>query len=362
MRPSRDRVVTLAGAIVHEVRAENLTFMAGSIAYHAFLSLLPILVLVLAAISTFGDQSLVEAFLRLTQSVLTRGAGEVIVGELSATRGSLSASLVGGVVLIWGTLRIFRGLDQAFSDIYESEAENTFLDQVGDGVVVLGTFAVAILGGVVVNAAFPATGDSLLSVVRRLLFVGGLVVTFLPMYYIFPDSDVTVREVVPGVVLAAVGLTVFESLFQLYLAYRTPDEAGVVTGIVLLLTWLYFSGLVILLGAVVNAVLANRSADVNVEPVFGGVTPSEKRAERDRLLRQLRRLQGRIGDGRTLSVAVDADDAVVVGVPTDAEVSVGGSRVADGAVSSDGEVELTLRWRTGSEGGTVDRTAADDSA
>ncbi|MFC5365598.1 YihY/virulence factor BrkB family protein [Salinirubrum litoreum] len=349
MLPTRDRVVTLARAIVHEVRAENLTFMAGSIAYHAFLSLLPILVLVLAAISTFGDQSLVDAFLRLTQSVLTRGAGEVIVDELSATRGSLSASIIGGAVLIWGTLRIFRGLDQAFSDIYESEAENTFLDQVGDGVVVLGTFAVAILGGVVVNSVFPATGDPLLSLVRRLLFVGGLVVTFLPMYYIFPDSDVTVREIVPGVVLAAVGLTLFESVFQFYLSYRNPDEAGVVTGIVLLLTWLYFSGLVILLGAVVNAVLANRSADVNVDPVFGGVTPTEKRAERDRLLRQLRQLQARLGDGRRLSVAVDDDDAVVLDAPTDAEVSIGDSAFADGAVQSDGDVELRLRWRTGAD-------------
>jgi membrane protein len=354
MVPSRDRVVTLARAIVHEVRAENLTFMAGSIAYHAFLSLLPILVLVLAAISTFGDQSLVDAFLRLTQSVLTRGAGEVVVDELSATRGSLSASLVGGTVLIWGTLRIFRGLDQAFSDIYESEAANTFVDQLGDGVVVLGTFAVAILGGVIVNSAFPATGDPLLSVVRRLLFVGGLILTFLPMYYIFPDSDVTVREVVPGVVLAAVGLTAFESAFQFYLAYRNPDEAGVVTGIVLLLTWLYFSGLVILLGAVVNAVLANRSADVNVDPVFGGVTPTEKRAERDRLLRQLRQLQDRLGDGRRLSVAVDDDDAVLLDAPADSEVSVGGSQFADGVVLADGDVELRLRWRTGSDGAGVE--------
>jgi membrane protein len=355
MVPSRDRVVTLARAIVHEVRAENLTFMAGSIAYHAFLSLLPILVLVLAAISTFGDQSLVDAFLRLTQSVLTRGAGEVIVDELSATRGSLSASIVGGAVLIWGTLRIFRGLDQAFSDIYESEAENTFVDQVGDGVVVLGTFAVAILGGVIVNSVFPATGDPLLSVVRRLLFVGGLILTFLPMFYIFPDEDdVTVREVLPGVVLAAVGLTLFESVFQLYLAYRNPDEAGVVTGIVLLLTWLYFSGLVILLGAVVNAVLANRSADVNVDPVFGGVTPTETRAERDRLLRQLRGLQTRLGDGRRLSITVDEDDAVVLGAPTDAEVSVDGSAFADSAVLADGDVELRLRWRTGSDSAGVE--------
>jgi signal peptidase len=37
--------------------------------------------------------------------------------------------VLGVVLLIWGTLRIFRGLDTAFSDIYESEAANPFTDQ-----------------------------------------------------------------------------------------------------------------------------------------------------------------------------------------------------------------------------------------
>jgi hypothetical protein len=89
--------------------------------------------------------------------------------------------------------------------------------------------------------------------------------------------------------------------------------------------------------------------------VFGGVTPTEKRAERDRLLRQLRQLQDRLGDGRRLSVTVDGDDAVVLGAPTDAAVSVGGSQFADGAVQPDGDVELRLRWRTGADAGDQPR-------
>lgn len=35
------RIVEVLQAIVYEARTEKLTFMAGSIAYHAFVSLLP---------------------------------------------------------------------------------------------------------------------------------------------------------------------------------------------------------------------------------------------------------------------------------------------------------------------------------
>ncbi|EMA54212.1 hypothetical protein C450_06762, partial [Halococcus salifodinae DSM 8989] len=49
-----DRPISIVRAIVHELRTEKVTFMAGSIAYHAFVSMLPLLVLVLTIISTVG--------------------------------------------------------------------------------------------------------------------------------------------------------------------------------------------------------------------------------------------------------------------------------------------------------------------
>jgi membrane protein len=270
--PRAERALVLLRAIVHEVRAERLTFMAGSIAYHAFVSLLPLLLLVLAVIARIGDRSLQAAFEEFVATVITPGAAPIFVGELSEAGASTGLSLVGGVVLVWGTLRIFRGLDTAFSDIYESESANTFADQVADGVLVLVVFALVVLAGVVVESRV-TFGDSALGVLlHRLVLVVLIGAALFPMYYVFPDSDVGVAEVVPGVAFAAVGLASFETLFRLYtqVSARAQDPS-VVAGILVLLTWLYFSGLVILLGAAINAVLSNRSRDVNVRPLVGGV-------------------------------------------------------------------------------------------
>ena len=282
MYPRLERTLDLGRAVVHEVRAEQLPFMAASIAYHAFVSLLPLFLLVLAVLAAVGTPDLERGVLDLAGLLLTRGASDVLVGELRTATRSTGVSVFGAVVLLWGTLRVFRGLDTAFSDIYETAADNTFLDQVLDGVLVLVVVAAAILVGAAVQRVLPAGAGPLPWLVRHIALVLGLALALAPMYYVFPDADVTLPEIVPGVLVTAVGLAVFQGLFRLYLAVsaRQPEQS-VVAGILVFLTWLYCSGFVLLLGAAVNAVLSNRSADISVDPVLAGV-PRTTRVTTDR--------------------------------------------------------------------------------
>ncbi len=122
------------------------------------------------------------------------------------------------------------------------------------------------------------------------MLVGGLTIAFLPMYYFFPDVDVSVREVLPGVLVAAVGWAALQSLFQVYVALSSSsDSAGPIGAILLLLTWLYFGGLILLVGAVVNA---TRSGHIDIESDALGGSPANPdrdpvvdadRRERERL-------------------------------------------------------------------------------
>lgn len=348
-----ERGLTVGRAIVTEMRVEKITFLAGSIAYHAFISLLPLLLLLLAAISAVGNRSLEEGFIALLEAVLTPGAQQLLIDELQTAGGSTSLTIVGGLVLVWGTLRIFRGLDTAFSDIYETETANTFGDQLSDGVIVLVTFAIAIVAAVVVQSLIPAGDDGPVAwALSRLLLVAGLTLTFLPMYYIFPDTDVSVAEILPGTLFAAVGLVAFETLFAIY---TQGDDKSVVGGILVLLTWLYFSGLVILLGVVINAVLSNRSADVSIDPVVGGVRPTH---ERDRPTRQevvasLTELN-RLFDTEEDVVISVGDESVTLPSPQRYETDTESSRL--GLV--DGTVGLELQWSP-REGGRAEQPASD---
>lgn len=340
MRFSRERTETILRAILHEVRTEKLTFLAGSIAYHAFISILPLLLLVLAVVEQTQSLTLRSSILGIMSAVLTTQATDVLQEGLADA--NTSVSILGGVFLVWGALRIFRGLDTAFSDIYETERANTFLDQVSDGLLLLVTVALAIVGVSLLRSQVTLSADGPVGLLlRTIVTAGGLFVVLYPMYYIFPDADVSVVEIVPGTAFAAIGLTVAHVLFTTFKAGGTGGN--LIASILVLLTWLYVAGLVILLGVAINAVLSNRSRDVDIAPVFGGVPiasgTDEQRVDRETLVGDLDALVETLsgaGDGMT----VDVDDTHVT-LPRPEEASVDRSTAV---FSSTDSVGLTLTW------------------
>lgn len=65
------RVIAVGREVVREMRAHNVTFMAGSIAHAAFLWLLPLLVLLLVIASAVGNDLLSEHIVALSRTYLS---------------------------------------------------------------------------------------------------------------------------------------------------------------------------------------------------------------------------------------------------------------------------------------------------
>ena len=348
----RQRTVELLRAITHEIRTERITFMAGSVAYNAFVSLLPLLFLLLTLISVVGNQALEASLIAVVRATATPGAGDVLVSELRNT--SVEASAFGIAVLVWGMLRIFRSLDAAFSDIYETQTENTFGDQILDGLVVFVSMAGVALVAVLVESRVGLGAESTLEWFGvRLLLVGFIALALFPMYYLFPDEpEMHPIEVVPGVLFTATALVGFESGFQIYLQYSSATaQNGILAGILVFLTWLYLSGLVILIGAAINAVCSNRSADVTIEPLFRGVPVSTPDAvpagpAADPAgppvdpVAAVTDLERRLSEAREVTVTVDGE-SIPVSVPDAVDAETNGSLLP----FVDDTVDMTLRWR-----------------
>ncbi|WP_224268966.1 YihY/virulence factor BrkB family protein [Haloprofundus salinisoli] len=249
--------------VVAEFRSKNVAFMAGSIAYNAFVSLLPLLLLLVLSVSVVGSAALERRVIELAATYLAPGVGETLREVLREANDNTGFSLVGIVVLLWGTLKIFRGLDTAFAEIYETEDTDEFVDQLRDGLVVFVALLVAVVAMITTGSAFAALAQRLaIGVLNPLFLVVALSIAFFPLYYIFPNADLSIRDVVPGLVTAAAGWAALQALFQVYVAASAKTDAyGVLGGIVLLVTWLYFAGLLLLLGAVINAVVGGYVGD-----------------------------------------------------------------------------------------------------
>ncbi len=251
--------------MVNGARSEQVTFIAASLAYYGFVSLVPLLILAVVVATALGGTAFAEEMGVRVAALLGEQAGEVVTTALSGSGGRVEATVAGLVVLVWSGLRLFRGLDVAFAAVYRAERPGGLADQLVDGAVALGGVALGVGAVVAVGTAVGATGLAgavglPLGVLSSLGLAAALTVSLLPLYYVLPDRGVTVREALPGAVFTAVGWTVLQAAFLAYAggpagSYRAY---GLLGGVLLLVTLFYFGGLVLLVGAVLNAVLAGR--------------------------------------------------------------------------------------------------------
>ncbi|WP_224449672.1 YihY/virulence factor BrkB family protein [Haloprofundus salilacus] len=350
---TRRSPIAVGKQVLEEFSSKNVAFMAGSLAYNAFISLIPLLLLIVLLTSVLGSEQLEGRVSTLVASSLTPATGDLVSGALDSASEGTGLSIVGVVVLLWGTLKIFRGLDTAFSEIYETEDSNEFTDQLRDGLVVFVVLLVGITGMVAASTVFAAF-ESLpwIGLLNPLVLILGLCIAFLPLYYVFPDTDLSVRSILPGVLTAAVGWALLQGVFQFYIAFSDKSEAyGVLGGVIVLVTWLYFGGLVLLLGAVVNAVVGGYATGAS-----GGVgTGAADRAANREVLRE-DRLNRDQAAGYLRRLREDVTRRYEGMEPTRTDGTLGRARmpetgtleVTERALYEDDERvhEVRLRWRT----------------
>ena len=84
-----------------------------------------------------------------------------------------------------------------------------------------------------------------------------LVVLALAFYLLTPENYLTVRQALPGAVFFAVGWIIATKLFQLYVARydRYNPTYLALASIIVLLTWMYLTCLLLLLGGKLNAII-----------------------------------------------------------------------------------------------------------
>lgn len=244
--------------IVAVAQRTQITFLAASIAYYAFVSLVPSLLLAFIVASTIGGDAFAERLLSATQGVLTPAGQDTIVTALESTAGRGGVTIVGVVLLVWGTLKVFRALDTAFLMVYGQTQSASILDQFRDAILALASIGIGVLSMILVGVAITTLPlGEFGRLVGVLALPGVLFVVFLPLYRQFPNPPISTRTAVPGAIVAAIGWTLLQAGFQLYAVNAAQYQLyGVLGGILLLVTWLYLAAILVMVGAVVNAVLA----------------------------------------------------------------------------------------------------------
>lgn len=256
--PGRDWSGSLAstGTATYRLAKEaEVSFLAAAIAYYAFVSMVPLVVLGVVVATTVGGESLADQVVDLSGALLAPAGEELLRSAVRARTGVGGVTAIGLVVLVWSALKAFRALDLAFSLVYGSETTTSIVETFTDAIVALSAVAGGIVAVLFVGTVVSIGGDPLIGALGPVALFAVLVVVFLPLYYLFPDVTLGVREVLPGAAFAALGWTLLGGTFQVYATTVAGASIyGFLGAVLLTLTWFYVGALLILLGAALNAV------------------------------------------------------------------------------------------------------------
>lgn len=253
---------TTVKTLVSVVRTQQLPFMAAALAYYAFLSAVPLVIIAVTVTTMLAGETLAAQVSELLGEFLTPDGVAVLEQTLVQAPGRGGLTVAGFAVLVWGSLRVFRGLDTAFSSVYGNVRLKPITEQLRDGILALAGVGLAVGITVALGTLGPLVGRRVASLLSSFGLFLVLPVVFFPLYYVLPARDVTVREAIPGAVFAGVAWSLLGAAFGLYTSVAGGFQLyGVLAGVLLLLVWFYFGGLVLLVGVALNAVLAERPID-----------------------------------------------------------------------------------------------------
>lgn len=276
LRTARDLVV----ATGKEVLDDDVPSLAAAIAYYAVFSLPPLLVTIVAlAGAVAGPDRVQEALTSQIGGLAGGGTGEAVRGMIEQA-GSLGdgmgAKLAGLAALLFGATGAFGQLQKALNRAWEVEkvSEGGLVKMLAKRVLSFGmvvTIALLLLVSLVIDAALGAAGDAasgllpseaarvgigIASFVVSLLVTAGL---FAIVFKVLPDAEIRWRDVAVGALATAVLFAVGKAGIGFYVGTSDPGSAfGAAGALALLLLWIYYTSLILLVGAEFTQIWATR--------------------------------------------------------------------------------------------------------
>jgi membrane protein len=272
-------------AVLKKFGEDRASSLAALMAYYAFLSLFPLLLVFVSVLGFVleGDPSLQAD---IVDSTLARipVIGTQLDDDVAPLTGSALGLVVGIVGALWAGLGVMLALGRAFQEIWDVPR----LDQRGPirsrlyGLAALVVLAALLVGSTLLSGL--AIGGGIGPVAERLgaLSVALIVnvAAFLAVFGLLTQRPLRIRELMPGVMLAAVGSLILQSVGGWYFdrtVTGASDTYGTFALVIGLLSWFWLGSHLLLIAAEVNVVLHRR---LWPRSLTGDLEPADREALR----------------------------------------------------------------------------------
>jgi membrane protein len=278
-----------------EIDEDHVMAFAGNLTYKGLFAIFPFFTFLLSLLGLFNATDFVNTMVDKLSGIAPQSATEFIEGQLlSITQSQAESAFTFGAIIsillaLWGVSGAFRSVMEAMNVMYEVEEDRPFWKVYGLSifmslaviVLLVGALLLVIFGesiGVRV-ADFVGLGSvfaTLWSIVQWPVVALVVLFAFALIYYFAPAAKQRFRWISPGSILAFVFWLIFSLLFSLYagMAGSYNETYGSLAGVIILMLYVYYSALIMLVGAEINQVIEWH--------IPGGKKEGEKIPEDDR--------------------------------------------------------------------------------
>jgi membrane protein len=280
-----------------EVSEDHVSAFAGNLTYKGLFAVFPFFTFLLSLLGLFNATDLVKTMIDKLSGVAPQTATQFIEGQLlSITQSQAESAFTFGAIIsillaLWGISGAFRSVMEAMNVMYAVEEDRPFWKVYGLSIF-MSLATVVLLLGALVLVVF---GESIGVAVADLVGLGSVFATiwsivqwpvvacvvlfaFALIYYFAPAAKQKFRWISPGSLLAFVFWLIFSLLFSLYTSTfggsSYSDTYGSLAGVIVLMLYVYYSALIMLIGAEMNQVIEWH--------IPGGKNEGDKIPEEDR--------------------------------------------------------------------------------
>ena len=253
---------------------DNALMLASAIAYSSFFAIPTVLIVATGLFTLIASPAAITSLIHHLSTVIPAQAATLLEGSLKRAEAhpgsSLFFTILGFVIAVWSVTGAMNAYMTALNYAYDRQDKRSFVQKrivalkmaVVIGVAFL-LVAVLLIFGPVIEHAIASRAGSAGIVVSVLWWVAqwpillvGLLVAFATLLYLGPDVEH--RKWVflsPGSLVAALLWIAASGLFAVYTAtFASYNKTwGALSAVIVMLTWLWITGLALLLGAEINA-------------------------------------------------------------------------------------------------------------
>ena len=259
---------------------DNIFFLAGGIAFNILLAAVPFFLLLVTGLAYFLRQSAATSSAevallldRLLPANPQTGESPVhkILNDVLTTRGSVG--LYSAIGFIWFSTRLFGSLRSVLADVFDIEQDRGIVDgKLFDiRLTVVSTLLVVAYTALSAYLTLATTrGIALLSdlglqqsrlsgldyTFGRLVGLSLLTLMFFALYKFLPNRKIRWKTALCGALVTGLLFELARNLFSAYVASFNPGSlyTGTLSAIVIVVFWVYYAGLIFILGGEVAQV------------------------------------------------------------------------------------------------------------